>query len=828
LSITIPTTVKNTTIKPPIADLPYYVAHTPSKQNPENWHSLEEHTLSVANLAEGFARPFGGAALARYISLEHDCGKFETKFQMYLWENYDADRKQGKRPPRGSVPHKQAGALSALAQGKAAGKSLSKFAPHIAQILYGHHTRIEDKIDTQSSAEHRQANLTPLEELRSIAHSVNPELAPNLPPLAELLPAEIIKDAHPEAATEMYLRFVYSCLTDADGLDTEAHKDPPKAKQREKAKAICPNFPQLLECLKKNQEDLISNAGTEGKQAEVNAIRKEVYEACLQAGKLPPGAYRLTVPTGGGKTRSAMAFALQHIVCREKSRVIYVAPFTSILDQNAQTFRDIFAPLIQNSAHPVVLEHHSAVEESLLQDDDSKTQTDNEMWRRLAAENFDAPIIVTTAVQFFESLYSNRPGKCRKLHRIVNSVVILDEAQTLPSTLLTPLTDALRLLIRHFGVTVVFCTATQPDLETTTAFFDGIEPAPQEIISNAPTHFRALRRVTFRNEFTPISYTDLASKLKSVLEASQTNSALCIVNTRRQAVKLMEELDSKGDDERIFHLSTLLCGKHRQKVLETVRQRLKPQESQEGVQDNQDTRKPTLLISTTVVEAGVDVDFGCVYRALAPLPSLIQGAGRCNREGRRAPEDSPVIIFQLEDTGAPRDGIWKAQRDQTLRYLELGFDFDDPEAITGWFREALRNLGNQTDASDIREDIRSFNYPKVAEKMRLIPDGTVSVLALKYLQEVWVPENDAEKQQRDTALQVWENAQAEGHLQREDWRILQPFMVSVFSHFVRGKSEALPGLYVHEGEYNLKTGIPYNAEPNDSTIYSATDLMVVK
>lgn len=775
----------------PLPGLPGWVAHTPSKTNPE-WHRLDKHIRGVTKRATEFADAFGGVALARYVGLLHDLGKFDLQFQEYLWRHFQADQGKGSRPQTGEAPHKQAGALVAW-------DAVPKAGRQVAQILFGHHTAILDEDGTHSkAAEWQQRARLSVAQMRDHARTLGGEFDPTPPSLAELIPAPHNRS---KAAFEMYLRFVYSCLTDADSLDTERHMNPEQATVREAEQAKAPTIIALCDMLRAAQAALLKETGAN--DTPVNRMRRMVYEDCLRvAREKRPGVFTLTVPTGGGKTRSALAFALEHAAACGLRRVVYAAPFTTILDQTADVFEAIFG-----TDSRIVLEHHSGMDPDETEEDETNEARD--LWRRLAAQTWDVPLIVTTQVQLFESLFSNRPGKCRKLHRLAQSVLILDEVQTLPPKLLRPLVDALQLLAQNFGVTVVLCTATQPALEADTRFFKGFSPSPVEIVSEPKKHFAALRRVRYQTDLDTDS--DKPWNWERVAGTMRTGgSCLCILNTRRQAVELLDLLDRDRSDERVFHLSTLLCGRHRRAVLREITQRLKE-------------KKTTWLVSTTVVEAGVNLDFPRLLRALAPLPSLIQGAGRCNREGElRDANDNPalgeVLIFRPADDVTVPDTVYKAARRLTENRLNDAahgggvFAFDDPDTVTAWFRDFVHDLGNQVDASDIRTDINNFAFDAVARKMRLIPDETVSVLPLAYA------ENEA------TA--ILDAAEFQGGMTRDLWRKAQPLCVSVYACAAEGLEERFPGLFLWPGRYDSKTGIPLLSDPADGVVYEAERLIV--
>ncbi len=553
---------------------------TPSKKNP-HWHLLTDHTFGVTALAEQFAEAFDtthtAAGWARYLGLLHDLGKFTDAFQTYLWECHQADVLKKAPPKPGSAPHKQMGALAAF-------EDLKDQAELFALPLYGHHGGMEMPSETRNKT-WEKTSPAEVAQLRARAAGTNPKLAAAAPDLAPLAASPLAQDQ------EMFLRMLFSCLTDVDSLDTEKHMNPADAEKRQ-AEAI--TLPELRAALRQRQTQDFAQAVP----SPVNQVRREVYEACLKAAQQPPGVFYLTVPTGGGKTRSGLAFALEHAAAHGLRRVVYAIPYTSIVDQTAQVFRDLFG-----SDPGTILEHHSAIEPKVPHGENADTDggEDAELWRRLATQNWDAPLVVTTTVQLFESLFSNRPGACRKLHRLAHSVLVLDEVQTLPAHLLTPLVDGLKTLAERYGVSVVLCTATQPALEgTISRFLNGFAQVQPIILpADRDHHFALLRRVRYRVVTEEWDWNRIAEEMNAI------SACLCILNTRRQARQLMDTLDPDRCREDVFHLSTLMCGHHRRAVLNTIRERLRA-----GL--------PTLLVSTSLIECGVDLDFPRVLRAIGP------------------------------------------------------------------------------------------------------------------------------------------------------------------------------------------------------------------
>ena len=476
-------------------------------------------------------------------------------------------------------------------------------------------------------------------------------------------------------------RMLYSCLVDADFLDTERFMD------GERGRGGYDDLPTLLRRLKEYI------APWQNPKTALNKLRCKILNSCLDTGGKPKGVYTLTVPTGGGKTVASLAFALRHAVAHGMKRVIYVVPYTSIIEQNAEVFREILGD-------GNVLEHHSGVQFEL-----SDGASPEEVRRALAAENWDMPVIVTTAVQFFESIYANRSSKCRKLHNLADSVIIFDEAQMLPLCHLRPCVAAMASLAEQFRSTLVLCTATQPSLGDLLHTYAPSCPIT-ELCPQTAEEYDSFHRVTFRQEGI-LEDDALAEKL------SEHQQVLCIVNSRKAAQSIFARLPQEAS----FHLSTLMVPAQRQTLLDEIRRRLKAGE-------------PCRVVSTSLIEAGVDVDFPAVYRELAGLDSVLQAAGRCNREGKRAPEESIVTVFERAELPPM---LFRTAIGATREALMNSCDIGARETMQNYF-DALRSLSGETlDKSGVikafEKGINGCELPfrTVAENFHLIDQNTRTV-----------------------------------------------------------------------------------------------------
>jgi len=711
---------------------PMFSAHTPNDS--QRWHSLNAHLSKVASKARLLAAKFQADEVGYYAGLWHDLGKYSSEFQAYLLQCEAASR-LGDQAPRSRVPHAIYGAKLAA----------EKFEP-ITQLIYGHHGGLPQ-------VTHMQNRLTQMDTAvyQEILQNAAVEgISFNVPSEARQQLMALVQD---EYGYELLLRLLFSCLVDADYLDTETHFDSETAKQRISLIKVA----DLWQALKANQNNLLKNV----QDTPVNQVRSQVYQTCLKAATLEPGVFRLAVPTGGGKTRSGLAFALAHAVQYQLDRVIVAVPYTSIIEQTVEVYRGIFG---QNA----VLEHHSAVKPDEENEEDARSR---QAQARLATQNWDAPLIVTTTVQLFESLFANRPSRCRKLHNIVNSIIILDEVQTLPAGLLDPILSVLKELCRQYHISVVLCTATQPALEGETPYLEGFaEGTVRDIVpvKLAKQHFSALSRVEYQVPSAEWSWTDVAH------EAQQHKQALVILNTRKDALAVLDAMDVGGADG-VFHLSTLLCGQHRREVLQQVRDRL-----------NLNHPQRCLLISTQVVEAGVDLDFPRVYRAIGPLDRIVQAAGRCNREGRR-PEKGQVVVFRPQDGKMPPGEYRKAFEETSILLNRENLDWNDPGIFEEYFRRLYQGL--KTDAQEVQKYRAVRDFPEVAARFKMIPDDTTAVL-VRY---------------DDRADDLVQQLRRRG-LRAGDVRSLQPYLVSLRNRDFKAteelREELAPGIWLWLGNYD--------------------------
>lgn len=643
---------------------PKYISHIRKDKegNIEAIQSNEEHSLGVAELARKFASNFGMGDFGYVMGLLHDKGKEKEEFQNYIrFENGLINKKT----------FTQEGKAHAYVGGLMAKKYMPMIAPLIENPIMGHHRGLYDFPDLEK------------EEEKSIP--------------AGLIPIELQKPSMPSWFASGILqekdfhhieRILYSCLVDADFLDTERFMQPQQFKLRGDKASLSDLLPLL--------NTYLANFGEP--KTEVNKIRSDVQKVCLDRAKDEPGFYSLTVPTGGGKTLSSLVWAINHAIQHYKQRIIIAIPYTSIIVQTADILRNIFGE--EN-----VLEHHSniVIEDKKDQDLNSRLQ--------LATENWDYPIIVTTNVQLFESMMGSHSSACRKLHNISNSVLILDEVQTLPTDFLQPIVDSLDTYQRLFGTSVLFTTASQPVLE---GDHQGTNPSIQlkglkeirEIIPVGWNLHDKLRRVELSIDNSPQTYDSIVAQLV------QYDRVLCIVNTRRDAKELFDRLPDEGI---CIHLSRMMCPAHVSKKIQEMKEAL-----------GNPCNKIVRVISTQLIEAGVDIDFPVVFRQEAGLDSILQAAGRCNREGKNGL--CTTYVFSLAGEHPLPNGFI-SQCNNARRNMIGEYDWFSPAAMKDYFIQLYSRIS--FDKKDMRYylyNCRQLMIETAANEFKLIDDTTIPVL----------------------------------------------------------------------------------------------------
>lgn len=772
--------------------------------------SLISHLEGVSQKSESFAAAFDALIQGKVAGIIHDIGKAESEFQKRINSNEKDGEKQ---------PHAHHAAAHALY-----GCNPAQWP--IAIAVNGHHAGLHNRGNVdQSAAKYNEKVKMCLEKIRETDPGFKiPTLSGMLPDWLKELEFFPGNKGNGWLATDLFTRFLFSALIDADRLDTEEHASGGDKKiEARRWESFAPEI--LLPRLEDELRERAYKAISEGKASEeVMAVRQEVGDCCREAAAKDRGLFSLTVPTGGGKTLASILFALYHAAYHNKSargsqnfrRIIVVIPYLSIIQQTAKELRDIFES-VEYKKGRMVLEHHSQVE-----DDEpelagkQKNKKDVEPSydslserRRLAAENWDAPIVVTTSVQFFDSLFSRRPAKARKLHNIAQSIVIFDEIQTLPPLMLQPILHVLSELAnpqRPYGCSMVFCTATQPALHKSEDLPTGLDNV-RPIISpeTARKHFASLRRVSYRwpEKDESISWEEIAT---SVLERG-VNQALIVVNTRKAARDLHRAFsDHLGEKEDgLFHLSTWMMPAHRLEVLAEVKRRLDPKNCLTH------GRERCLLVSTQCIEAGVDVDFPAVWRAFGPYDSVVQVAGRCNRNGLiKNPDDAVVRIFHPKDGAKPK-GLYGTAIAQTELLHRMGLAVpENPDSFTTYFR-LLYQL-SVPDECDIQRARSRLQFKEVDGLFKFIEENTISALIPnQYIGETLGTTIGgtlyAEAQNRHPG----KGGKKLGYFTREEWRAIQPNIIqlpygslkdkNVYGKLEKAFNDETSGLYVWNGSY---------------------------
>ena len=660
--------------------------------------SIEEHCLNVARLARELIyedEDSGGLKdLAYNAGLLHDFGKYRSDFQRYILSASGANP-SGKVPPK--APHAIVGAIEA--------RRLfddPMIADTLAYCISGHHRGLYDHNEMERRLRHGEHKrwCDACEKLTSV----------------EDLGTTDCDDVGEPYDLQMAIRMLFSALVDADRLDTEQFMTPDLSAERLRIKGNYASLCTLRERLRAKTESFSSAPDTP-----VNRARAYFLESCRAHGaESDPGIYTLSLPTGAGKTISSMAWALEMAIRNHHDRIIYVIPYTSIITQTAMVFREIFGE--EN-----ILEHHSEVVVEQQTEDD---KSDEQMSRlKFLTENWDAPIILTTNVQFFESLFASKPAKCRKVHSIANSVIVMDEVQALPEGFLSPILSAIDTLSEAFHCSILCCSATQPvydeDLNSPDDGSDYYTPLDTrgDLVPREAKYFVPFDRVDYHLEPQTVTSQELAERLAA------EHSVLCVVNSRKdagQVYRALRDLPKVNADE-VIHLSRSMCSAHLRRSIETIKERMR-----EG--------KVTKVISTQLIEAGVDLDFPCVWRAHSGLGSIIQAGGRCNREGKME-QRGQVFVFSLTDGSRPFGNIARGCSATKMLLHKLSnkiIDPTDPEVIAKYYRLYFKDIPDfDTEGieKDLTEDPEDINFESAAERFKLIDDEGTFPVIVPYMDE---------------------------------------------------------------------------------------------
>jgi CRISPR-associated endonuclease/helicase Cas3 len=660
-----------------------YYARTVEGQPKSAWQTLSEHLDRVAQRASSYANAFGSREWGYCAGLWHDLGKYSREFQAKL------DGKQIR------FEHSGVGAAFAFEKTKERGLPL-------AFAIAAHHAGLADYLTTEPGfpkplKERLKENAALMQDL---SHLFPAKIASQqIPEFPEFLSVPQAKERNEREAyqrqMELWIRFLFSALVDADRLDSEEFCQPQTTRKRD----LFPSVETLCERIDSYIDAIQATLPASVKDSSVNQTRQYVANACREAALQAQGSFSLTVPTGGGKTLSAMSFALHHAQLHNLRRVIVVIPYTSIIEQNAEVYRKALGT-------EAVVEHQSSLDPM-----ERRAKYGEEITSRaeLASENWDAPVIVTTTVQFFESMFSNQPSRCRKLHNIASSVIVLDEVQALPPAFLHSILDALNELVRSYRSSVVLSTATPPSLRWRAGFELGlrdcreIAPSPLQLASQ-------LKRAEYvwpGEDARELDPAGLAAELAKNLQA------LAIVHRREDARLTAQHLEAFAKNDSVYHLSALMCPAHRSQTLDEIKKTL-------------ERGAPCRVVSTQLVEAGVDVDFPLVYRALGGLDSIVQAAGRCNREGRI--DQGQTIVFRAHSApprGTPRRALGITE--SLLREHGGRLDLNDPAIFEDYFR--MLYFAEDLDAKGIQTLRQEFRFASVGREFQLIEDGfTYSVV----------------------------------------------------------------------------------------------------
>jgi CRISPR-associated endonuclease/helicase Cas3 len=713
--------------------------HAHSENSDKVKHSLSKHLHETARLAESFACREGYKPIFYITGLLHDLGKYQLSFQNYL--------DTGGR--RGSVPHASWGS----------GYARCNRLLEASIAIDGHHKGLPDNSAWKSDTEPFKRG-----EVIGFEDVVRAFMADNGTDESALKKDTSVAFAEP-LQRETFIRYLFSALTDSDWLSTETHFEQDISQMRVSAEL------PIGEMMNKLGEEFFRKS----KEGKINRIRKEARHQVLQKADMPCGFYSLALPTGLGKTLTSVAWALRHAKQNDLKRIIIVLPFVNIIDQTAQVLKGILG-------EEWVLEHHSSYnEDEMRARDDEEEYYLVEQRKKLACENWDYPVIVTTTVQFFESLFSNKPSRCRKIHNIADSVVIFDEVQTLPKEVILPTLQMLKDVQSVMRTSFLFCTATQPAFEKRPGF-DGID-AICPLIENPAELYKQTRRVKYHllNDLAPIDS-------NALLEATirQGTATLVIFNTKKAALEFYDRAKDNTVWEKKYHLSTAMCPAHRKEVIENIRTDLAAE-------------RIILVTSTQLIEAGVDFDFPVVFRAMAPLEAIIQAAGRCNRENKLGESGGKVFLFKTLDGGMP-DKTYAACAGHAEEFVT-----PDPELLHNhdvfekYYAQVVK-LYVDPDRYKINEArgrlTRQPNFQIVSDSYRIISNVTEGLFVYLY---------------SDESRRLFHSIEHKEFLSKDDYRRMQAFTVQVYRHFtIQNGATCKPapqGFMVWYGNYDRETGI---------------------
>ena len=650
-----------------------HYAHSGTSEDRADWQELSDHLVEVERLARERAGSLRLGEAAGIAGRFHDLGKYAAEF----------DRVLRGEPVR--VDHSTAGGRALL---ELAPEDMKPVAEVLAYAILGHHAGLPDKATDDRSCLDRR-----IEDART---PLDPEWQAHLPVDFRCLGEELRSKVRAQPAKAGFdlsvaVRMLFSCLVDADFRDTEAFYDQLEGRHRNR------DWPGLQGILPDLHQRFDAHMAGFAASSDLNRLRADILSHVRARAAMPSGLFTLSVPTGGGKTLASLGFALDHVAQHGHRRIIYAIPYTSIIDQTAEVFRNVLG-----AEH--VLEHHSAIE----------TEKAGEKGRskvRLAMEDWAAPVVVTTNVQLFESLFAARPSRCRKLHNIAGSVIVLDEAQCLPRPLLLPTLAMIDVLATHYDCTVILCTATQPAFDSEHLRQGGLPLAGRELAPDPEALAGKLKRVGIVQG----GVMDDSALVQALRGAPQ---GMMIVNSRSHALTLYRAAEAEGLDG-LVHLTTRQYPAHRRRIIADIRARLA-----QGL--------PCRLIATSLIEAGVDLDFPCGWRAEAGLDSVIQAAGRVNREGRRPLSASLLTVFSAPDNRPPAEvaKLAEAMRATAARFPDLL----DPAAIRDWFDEVYWRVGadqlGRAMATSMVFTGAETNFPfrKVATDYRMIDSPMVPVI----------------------------------------------------------------------------------------------------